>query len=463
MCLRPRFIYVPYSYSSEVKKVAYRQLYSRLGVTGALDVAELTKPYFMNKVKVPCGTCVECLRSRQNDLAARVALYAENVGSDKPRSMHFLTLTYDEDYLPLSARAAYVNQFTGEVILDSVPKPLVRLGRNEVSPFSEVTTEIFREDFKRMKISSEPRVIELATGDPDVNGWFPYWFVTPSLHRRDVRMWLKSARVAYERLYGKPFSEFKYVMAGEFGPRTCRPHYHILFIGLSDLEMKFLENRWIYGFTKLLKVNQYNKDGSSGYLLAAKYISKYIIKGDFECKSVKDGFAQRPRVCISHFLGTTVPDDLVDYYRCSDLFGRYGLDSLMVQGSDVPFSLDQLKVLYTEVRKRAIIKIGMSTLCLPKCILKSLFSVPYEYYDIKREKSVIKARRSVVQMAFGSFVQSDLLDDYFRQFVGDSSCRTEAEVSSALSAFLASQEAVNQIKEEFGKKDFQSFYAKSIY
>ena len=463
MCLRPKFIYVPYSHVSEAKKVAYRQVLSKLSVSGGVDVVESVRPYFMNKLKVPCGTCVECLKSRQNDLAARVSLYAENVGASEPRPMHFLTLTYDEDCLPLSARRAYVNKFTGECILDSVPVSLIRIGRNEFSPFSEVTTEVFREDIKRMKIGNEPRVIELQVGDPDPRGWFPYWFITPSLHRRDVRMWLKSSRVAYERLYGKKFSEFKYVMAGEFGPKTCRPHYHILFIGLSDLEMKFLENRWNYGFTKLLKVNQYNKDGSSGYLLASKYISKYIIKGDFECSSVKLGYAQRPRLCISRYVGTSVPDDLIDYYRCYDLFGRYGLDSLMVEGREDPLGLDELRFLYENVRKRAIIKIGMSTLCLPKCILRSLFSVPRDYYDFKKEKTIKKARQSVIQMAFGSFVQSDLLDDYFKQFGDSFAGKSEAEVSSALSAFLASQEAVNEIKEKAGIEINKQFYARSIY
>ena len=352
------------------------------------------------------------------------------------------------------------------MILDKVPVSLVRLKRGEVSLFTDDQISSFRDEIKMMPRTPSARVLFKESSQPVVNGFKKYYYITPSLHRRDVRMWLKTSRVRFERQFGKKLSDFKYVLAGEFGPNTCRPHYHIILLGLSKFELLFLTEQWKYGFTKIKKIPAFNGDGSSGFVLAAKYISKYIVKGDFEADCVKNGFVERPRVCLSRYIGTSIPDELVDYYRCTDVFGRYNLDTLQVDdGSRFgrTLSLDDLCRFYSEVRKRSVYRLGLSSwLPLPKVIMKRLFSVDESYYNLEKFKYETFSRQSIVQMAFASFVESDFLSDYIRELRSDKSL-SDDQIVDKIDSFIKSQKDANEIKESFGKKDFQSFYAKSRF
>ena len=89
-----------------------------------LKVARLRRyglnPFACDEVTVPCGHCIECLKKRQNDLATRCIREAERRGS-----MHFVTLTYEDKYLPLSCSLEVINKDTGEIVT-SPPNALVR-------------------------------------------------------------------------------------------------------------------------------------------------------------------------------------------------------------------------------------------------------------------------------------------------------------------------------------------------
>ena len=69
--------------------------------------------YHRSQMIVPCGKCTECLKRRQNDLATRAMREAAKRGS-----MHFLTLTYDNQYLPLQVRLERVDKESGEIFHD---------------------------------------------------------------------------------------------------------------------------------------------------------------------------------------------------------------------------------------------------------------------------------------------------------------------------------------------------------
>lgn len=171
---------------------------------------------------VPCGKCIECLKKRQNDLALRCMREASKRGS-----MHFLTLTYDEQHLPLSVRLAKVDKSTGEVFYDYPSSPLLRL-EDHSKEASEEYLSFVRGKLAQLEPSSSARVVVTPFFD---DAEYLYQFeVTPSLHRRDVRLWLKSSRVRYLRQFGLPLPEFTYVVVGEYGPKTCRPHYHLAFL-----------------------------------------------------------------------------------------------------------------------------------------------------------------------------------------------------------------------------------------
>ena len=312
---------------------------------------------------VACGKCLECLKRRQNDLAVRCNSLAQRYGS-----MVFTTLTYDNENLPLFIRMYKVSRDTGEVFFDSQARPLVRLPDESEKP-SESWLSVVRSKVLSMQASPYARVLtipfEVASAFSEE---YDYFFeVTPSLYRRDVRLWLKNARVKYERSFGTKLPDFKYVLIGEMGPKTCRPHYHLAFFGLSKKVVDWMTELWKYGFHLNKLVNAINEDGSNGFEIASKYIGKYMVKGRFECDSVKCGLAERPRLCMS--LGVSkLSDQLVSYYRCYDLFGAYDIEHPSLSPGDY------LR-LYEEVRKRSGISIGPNRYGLPASFSKQIWSV----------------------------------------------------------------------------------------
>lgn len=312
---------------------------------------------------VACGKCLECLKRRQNDLAVRCNTLAQHYGS-----MVFTTLTYDNDQLPLFIRMYKVSRDTGEVFYDSQSRPLVRVPDKTQMP-DESWLEVVRAKVLSMQASPHARVLtipfEVASSFSEE---YDYFFeITPSLYRRDVRLWLKNARVAYKREFGVPLPNFKYALIGEMGIKTCRPHYHLAFFGLSLKQVNWMTELWDYGFHLNKQVRAFNEDGSNGFEIASKYIGKYMVKGRFECDSVKCGLAERPRLCMS--IGVSkLSQELISYYRCYDLFGAYNIEHPNLSKSDY------LR-LYEEVRKRSSISIGPNRYALPASFSKQIWSV----------------------------------------------------------------------------------------
>lgn len=85
-----------------------------------------------------------------------------------------------------------------------------------------------------------------------------------SLRKRDVQLFMKRLRFMHGPLKDgqKPI---KYYVAGEYGGRTLRPHYHII---LFNADLKHIQSAWDLGQVHYGTVT----DASVGYTL--KYISK---------------------------------------------------------------------------------------------------------------------------------------------------------------------------------------------
>ena len=231
-----------------------------------------------SEVTVPCGKCIACLKRRQSDLAVRAMREANKRGS-----MQFLTLTYDDMSLPLQVRLERIDKSTGEVFHDLVSSPLVRYKGLVEDDCTKEFVNVVRNELSCIRPGSTARVITKPFFESE-NDLYRYE-ITPSLNRRDVRLWLKRCRVRYLREKGVPLSDFSYIVCGEYGPKTCRPHYHIALFGLSFNEASYLASQWQFGFTNLKSINSFNSDGTNGFEIASKYIGKYMSKGKFECDS----------------------------------------------------------------------------------------------------------------------------------------------------------------------------------
>lgn len=173
------------------------------------------------KQKVNCGRCMNCRIKKQSELifiANKEVLQAYKEG----KGCSFVTLTYSDEFIPFIHLPTH-NIYRGLHNLATV--------RNEV------------------------------------------YF---TLYRKDVSDFIKRVRRSFE--YHKMNVDFKTIYCGEFGSKTDRPHYHIVFIGLTDTEaILATRHNWPYGICDVGPL-------SAGGI---RYVTKYLIKSQSYDKSIK--------------------------------------------------------------------------------------------------------------------------------------------------------------------------------
>lgn len=339
---------------------------------------------------VPCGKCEECLNKRKNSMAARIYETAKNYGE-----CWFLTLTYNNKSLPLSVVDMSVDQETGEVFRSGVPEILSLKENNERR--KELLPGVLR-----LRSSRMPRYA-FHNGDGSV-----LRLVTPSVSRLDFRLWLKNARVRYEREFHCSLSEFKYLAIFEYGGRRCRPHVHLFLAGLSRQECLYLSEDWSKkedrGFSYLEKCFAVNKDGTDGFELLGKYLGKYVSKGSFECESVKKGYSEKPRFCNSRGFGDTFSVERKNYYHAFDLVGEYDpmtLRWIKSNGSRPKMSQNDIDEVCSLIELRQSFTFGNTTISMPQYYVKKIFcfykkatqsygkqTILYAYQDFKNRRIV---------------------------------------------------------------------------
>lgn len=164
---------------------------------------EHLRPYLYDTVVVPCGKCLACLKNKQSSMVVRCKREAEKRGS-----FAFMTLTYDDEHLPLTRSLYRINIDTGEEELYYKPD-FISTGFHPNEDYLKV--------FSQMQPSECPRSLDL---DWFQDSQYVYQIrVTPSVCRLDVRTWLKTARIQYERDNGEKLPDFSYVAISEYGPR----------------------------------------------------------------------------------------------------------------------------------------------------------------------------------------------------------------------------------------------------
>ena len=119
--------------------------------------------------------------------------------------------------------------------------------------------------------------------------------VNGSLCKSDLQLFIKDLR-RYS-VYHKYNSNFKYIACGEYGDTFGRPHYHVVFIGLSDVEINTVASKcWTKGLIDVGALGQ----GGLRYVL--KYCEKSV-GGKLAQSLYENNDLQRPFLMHSVNLG----------------------------------------------------------------------------------------------------------------------------------------------------------------
>lgn len=187
---------------------------------------------------IPCGQCIQCKIRKREDWVTRMELEARTHDKD---SIYFITLTYDDDHVP------NVNLETGEI----------RRGKAI-----------------QWKGGAE-RPQEVQT-----------------LWMEDIELFMKRLRKASK-------TPLRYFLAGEYGEKTSRPHYHMILYGWMPTDLKPIHkiNRTSH-YTSDWLVNIWkmgNVDIAPAAPQTYRYVAGYVLKklyGDDKVKYQEMGMKQ---------------------------------------------------------------------------------------------------------------------------------------------------------------------------
>lgn len=400
-----------------------------------------------NEVVVPCGKCAECLKKRQNDVMCRC--YAEGKNA---KSMHFLTMTYKEEELPIAQTLHSVDTETGEIIRESdpelVPDDHIEYARNLV-----------------IHCETSPRIVDVpafldAEGKPLFEGKEFFVRYTASLNNRDPRLAIKRFRTTWRRNHPDVPLEFRYYLCGEYGQKnTRRPHYHMLTFGLTDEQVAALAAEWPYGDILVEKCKEVNEDGSNGYANVSRYVGKYSAKGCFNNPAYLAGLVPRSRCSSSRSFGaSTLTDEAIKRYLALDVYS-YNPDDV-VSLREHP----QLQEILSTIKDRMVFDIQYTNKSsgevktihfpLPKSFQRKIFNYSrkngYDSY-------------SAIRYFYSDFVRDSAIEhctEEFKEFCFNSG--TE-DYSMACVEYDQRQKSILQDREKAAEASHIQFYQKSIY
>lgn len=426
------------------------------------------RPSLLDVVPVPCGKCINCLKNKQNAMVSRC-----NAEAEKRGTFGFLTLTYDDAHLPIAQSLWRVSKETGEV--DRVEDAEVISSANDGLFVDRARLLALLPKLKGPKPVYLDRFI-----DGFEDGKFSYFVrLTPSVFRTDVRLWLKRSRVRYERKFGVPLSPFSYVAVSEYGPNTCRPHYHLAFFGLTREELDWLANEWQYGYTDHKFVNQVNPDGTNGFQIAARYIGKYMSKGKFDCDCVLTKSAEKPRVCQSKGIGSSLIEKLRSQMCGFDLYGEFDLDTFFCPSLGRCLNENELKTLSNELPKRLSYCVGNDLfLPIPRVFREAVFynkrlekgtrnRVFFDEFGRPYQKEVQETKITRVPTSLWLVVSSAIREHFsadnsakFRDY-----CRkyNEGAIAEACRNFAYYAESHSSLSEMALEKNYLDFLSSSVF
>ena len=296
----------------------------------------------------PCGRCPEC--------SNRKSVYKTNLlikQSMISKYCYFVTLKYDEYNVP---RMKLVEDIDNGITCIDITSRLLKNGNFRYSPtYGQILQRLdncnfqddtFKEFYKRADITSKV-----------YDNSLPYKTLR-YLSKTDLQKFIKRFRFyASQTITDYELSNFKYYAVGEYGPKTFRPHFHILFF--FDSPQFFVHCRdiiykaWKFGSIDFQLAR--NKNG------VASYVASYL-NSDVALPYFLSGSKIRPFSVHSCNFASEVDEEIRDTIYKID---RYSFE---------PFDLQTSK--------------GISTFIFDSHNSHKLFPRCYNYDNITRSDMV---------------------------------------------------------------------------
>lgn len=258
-----------------------------------------------------------------------------------------------------------------------------------------------------------------------------------SLRREDIKAWKREVRKAYKKSTGVLFPRFSFLISGEYGSRTKRPHYHGYLVGLDLKHAQILEKYWQdhYGFALFKPVSSLSSKDVS---CVARYVAKYCVKPEGLKNPYKD-ICESPRIITSPGFG--LPDDFGRY--CDYLRAGLSLDNRF------PTMEEREKI-----NNRCKYRYNGLEYSLPLYIRKKVF---YE----KNFKGNLSS--SKLQKACNVALQCDPFEDLLKKLPELESRFTEGEISQMVSCALEGEKLGFESRERFSADGLLNFYKKDNF
>jgi hypothetical protein len=228
--------------------------------------------YTNDVVYAPCGHCYSCLKNKSN----RDTALAMNIASNF-KYCYFVWLSYEDRYLPYmelksvdpldDTRSNYLFSSINRGLRIHVPNGKDRI--IEDSPF-EFTHSMTSSEYQDIVVKSHGRYdfLRKCVVYPryeDCDNRIPY------CNTSDCQKFLKRLRFHSKNKYNE---EIRFYAVSEYGPRTYRPHWHLLLFFNSDKLtssiQQLVSSSWSYGRTTC----SLSRGGSASYV--ASYVNSSV-------------------------------------------------------------------------------------------------------------------------------------------------------------------------------------------
>lgn len=228
--------------------------------------------YTNDIIYAPCGHCYSCLKNKSN----RDTALAMNIASNF-KYCYFVWLSYEDQYLPYMELKSVdpLDDIRSNYLFSSINRSLripVSNGKDRIiedSPF-EFTHSMTSSEYQDIIVKSHGRYdfLRKCVVYPrfeDCDNRIPY------CNTSDCQKFLKRLRFHSKDKYNE---EVRFYGVSEYGPRTYRPHWHLLLFFNSDelasVIQQLVSESWSYGRTTC----ELSRGGSASYV--ASYVNSNV-------------------------------------------------------------------------------------------------------------------------------------------------------------------------------------------